>query len=234
MYKSISVSNLSQEIHNALNIIVGYAELQLISKELDLSDVHSFNKEVISASFRIRNITKALCDLIHIEQHGIVLNLDRCNLDDVIADSIFAAKLHANEKNVDIKSKISGLTAIADRTQLIQIIENLITYGIRHSRDDTYIQIEAHEISKNFVNISVTDNGYGIDGDAQADVFKLFARTNNLYANHTTGLGVGLALARALIGNMNGSINFVSNKGIGTTFTLTLPNGTQEERQGYE
>jgi len=113
-------------------------------------------------------------------------------------------------------------TLTADRSQMIQLFQNLISNSIRYRKKDArvQIQIEVTEQDKEFW-FHVSDNGIGIDPDHHDRIFTIFQRL------HTTkeyeGTGLGLAICKKIVERHWGSISVESTPGKGTTFHIALP-----------
>jgi nitrogen fixation/metabolism regulation signal transduction histidine kinase len=108
-----------------------------------------------------------------------------------------------------------------DRNQLISVFNNLIKNAIQSTdeREDGKVEVKVFSIN-GVVKIQVTDNGKGIPEDQFEKVF-----VPN-FTTKTSGTGLGLAISKQIIENLNGDINFKSVFGNGTTFSVSLPIGT--------
>ncbi len=125
-----------------------------------------------------------------------------------------------NEDYIVFLADEEEIIAKFDRTQLIRVVTNLVKNGIQA------IPIESDkvpnvvvQVSKNTQNviISVSDNGIGISEDNKPRVFE------PKFTTKTSGMGLGLAMVKNIVENYNGSINFTSEFGKGTVFTVILP-----------
>jgi len=122
---------------------------------------------------------------------------------------------------VDMASE--PLWLYADLTRMAQVISNILNNAAKYTPPGGEISISAHKIGDH-VAIAVSDNGIGIPGDMQSEVFEMFTQVNNSLDRSQGGLGIGLSLARRLIEMHNGTINVRSaGDGKGSTFTITLP-----------
>ena len=111
---------------------------------------------------------------------------------------------------------------MGDRTQLVQLLLNLVGNGIKYCRDrEPRVHIEAQRDPQGWV-FSVADNGIGIDARHHEKIFEVFKRlhTQNEYA----GTGIGLAVCRRVVERHGGKIWITSVVGEGSTFHFTIPN----------
>ena len=105
-----------------------------------------------------------------------------------------------------------------DRTQLIRVVTNLVKNAIQAIPDDREPKIEVNVASdEDCVNIIISDNGQGISEANKAKVFE------PKFTTKSSGMGLGLAMVKNIVETYNGSITFISEKGIGTTFKVTFP-----------
>jgi light-regulated signal transduction histidine kinase (bacteriophytochrome) len=132
-------------------------------------------------------------------------------------------------RNLDIAVKESGAyiscdelpTVVADRSQMTQLLQNLIDNAIKYRRDEMpYIEVSA--VKKGGVWLfSVKDNGVGIPRIMGEKVFELFQR--GFTQEQVPGTGIGLAIAKKIVERHGGRIWFESEEGRGTTFFFTVP-----------
>lgn len=124
-----------------------------------------------------------------------------------------------NEEYITFIAEEEEIIAKFDRTQLIRVVTNLIKNGIQSIPDDAEDpKIIVHVSSLDgMVKITVKDNGIGISEDNKSKVFE------PKFTTKTSGMGLGLAMVKNIVETYNGTINFISEKGKGTTFTVTFP-----------
>jgi len=154
--------------------------------------------------------------------------------------SNFARMPEANFEKVDVASKLYSVVLLfmnnfdhiqidyigeekevfvyADQEQLVQVFNNLLKNAIQAIPDerDGEIHVDLHE-NKDEVIIEITDNGVGIDTDIQD---KLYVPN---FTTKSTGMGLGLAIAKNIIELSGGTISFTTSLNESTTFILKLP-----------
>jgi signal transduction histidine kinase len=110
----------------------------------------------------------------------------------------------------------------ADRDKIGQVIHNLISNAVKYSQPRSTIYVACVR-SNGMVQVSVKDQGMGINPD---DLSKIFDRYYRVEGNHMTtisGFGIGLYLCREIIHRHHGEISAESDFGKGSTFTFSLP-----------
>lgn len=124
-----------------------------------------------------------------------------------------------NEEYIQFKSDEKEIITIMDRTQLIRIITNLVKNAIQaipENQLEKSILVEVKQVENN-VNITVKDNGIGIEQENIERIFEPKFTTKN------SGMGLGLGIIKNIIENYKGTITFETEFGKGTTFTVSLP-----------
>lgn len=146
-------------------------------------------------------------------------NKTRLRLADLI-DEIASLLERPAEVQVTVQPDCPPLTT--DRTLLKQILQNLITNGIKFNRrSPKRIRIGWQTIPPNKVEIFVRDNGIGIAKQYHAQVFRIFQRLHT--AKEFPGTGIGLAIVNKAAGKLDGSVRLESDPGKGSTFYVRLP-----------
>ncbi len=120
--------------------------------------------------------------------------------------------------HISFKSSSKKIQANFDRTQLIRVITNLLKNAFQAIPEDRKPEISVNISEKDDnVNISISDNGYGI---SKTDTEKIFEPS---FTTKSSGMGLGLSMIKNIISAYNGSITFTSKSNEGTTFNITFP-----------
>jgi light-regulated signal transduction histidine kinase (bacteriophytochrome) len=160
-------------------------------------------------------------DLLQLSRIGSTENqfveVDLNHLTKIVLDSMHMA-VDENKSAVSVGS----LPAVrGDGLQLAQVLQNLISNGIKfHGPEPPRIDISAREGTKEWI-ISVKDSGIGIDPEYADKLFKMFSRLHT--KEEYPGTGLGLAISKKIVERHGGRIWFESEPGRGTTFFFTLP-----------
>jgi signal transduction histidine kinase len=109
------------------------------------------------------------------------------------------------------------------KTQLTNAMCNLIDNAVKYSKKKPELSIRTYNIDQNLI-IMVSDKGIGIEKEYQKKVFDTFFRVPTGDLHDVKGFGLGLAYIKKIIELHEGTIELQSEKGMGTTFTITLPN----------
>jgi len=122
------------------------------------------------------------------------------------------------ERNIAFAKADQEIRAKFDRTQLIRVVTNLVKNAIQATKniESPKILVDVQTIGSD-VHITVSDNGIGITEENKPKIFE------PKFTTKTSGMGLGLAMVKNIMETYNGSINFTSQEGKGTVFTVTFP-----------
>jgi len=114
-----------------------------------------------------------------------------------------------------------------DASRIIQVLANLLSNAAKFSPADASVVI-GMVVAGPSVRIAVTDQGPGIPREFRSRMFQRFSQADGSDSRRKGGTGLGLSIAKALIERMGGMINYESEPGIATTFTVELPVALEE------
>lgn len=223
--KTEFLANMSHELRTPLNSVIGFSDLLLTGVGGDLTDKQLHYLSNISNSGKhLLNIINEILDISKIESGEIILNKEKLLLAEVYEDIYPALKQLADNKNIDINisNEPKDACVFADRVKLKQIFYNLVTNAIKFTENGGAVVIDSHIVGK-FVNISVIDNGIGIDDEDMKKLFKPFVQLDSSHSRKYEGTGLGLALSKELVELHGGTIWAESEPDNGSTFTFTIP-----------
>lgn len=137
-------------------------------------------------------------------------------IDKIVHDVLLYYKSTNTEVVVENVNNVLG-----DKTMFYEVLLNVVGNAVKYSSQEQNPTIKiSSEIDDEHVIFKVKDNGIGIKEEDHGKMFKLFSRMSN--TGNISGNGVGLSIAHRMMNRMNGSINFDSKIGEGTTFVLTF------------
>jgi signal transduction histidine kinase len=178
---------------------------------------------------RLYTLISDLLDVTRIEIGMLKLTKDDFNLIDITREAVndIKRKTYPSTKNnarVKVKPKIKlihpshPIIINADKHRITQVLFNLLENAIKFTNSGT-IMVSIKPDVKNFVIISVKDNGKGIDTRIQPKLFEKFTTMSD------AGIGLGLFISKKIISAHGGSISGKNNENArGATFSFTLPN----------
>lgn len=224
--KSEFLSKMSHELRTPLNAILGFSQVLELDEDFLQSPNATFIDEIRTAGEHLLTLINEVLDLSKIEAGKIDVNMESINFGDIIRECYALIKPLAKEKKVNLLplNKVSDKQFIyADRTLIKQIFINLLSNAVKYNQENGTVRVNA-VIDGEQVKITVADDGVGIREDKQQYMFQPFNRLG-IESTNIEGTGMGLVITRHLILLMNGEIEFESEFGKGTEFTLTFKPG---------
>ncbi len=210
-------AGIAHEIGNPLSSIEGYIELLKRDDITNDEQKKEFFNKILRETQRIDKIIRTLLDYVRPRDYMS----QKINPNDVIKSSMKIIKSQGILKNIEMKQELCNSlpTVNADPHQLSQVIINLILNSKDALGNDGQITITT-KINSNYSEILLHDNGSGIPEEIKSKIFDPFFTTKE----PGKGTGLGLSICKRIVENFEGTIEFESKSGIGTTFIISLPN----------
>jgi len=222
--KSEFLANVSHELRTPLSAIIGFSQILLDGidgpvNEEQKQDISQVNKSGQSLLALINQIL----DLSKIEAGKMELTLERVDLPALISSVLDSISPLAQAKGLQIDTRFApGLPALeADAGRLKQIVINLLSNAVKFT-ERGHIEILAQP-SGRMVRIAVKDTGIGISAESQKVIFEEFVQGDGSSTRRHGGTGLGLSIVRRLVEMHGGAITVLSEPGLGSTFTFTVP-----------
>jgi PAS domain S-box-containing protein len=178
---------------------------------------------------QMAHLVRLVDDLLEVSRitHGrLELILERVKLADVLARAVESSRIFIEAKGheliVDVRAGDAEVAGDADR--LVQVFSNLLSNSAKYTQPKGRITMTLDRSGCEAV-VTVQDTGIGIPEEALEDVFQMFSQVKaSRDRSGREGLGIGLSLARTLLGMQKGTISaFSEGPGKGSTFTVRLP-----------
>ncbi|MBQ9781700.1 MAG: HAMP domain-containing histidine kinase [Clostridia bacterium] len=223
--KTDFISNVSHEIKTPLFVIQNYATL-IQDEKLDSETRKSYAKTLISASKRITDLITNILKLNKLENQEIQEKHETFNLTDALLESVVEFEPLIEKKNLLLDCDFDDVTIYSSKSLLEIVWNNLISNAIKFTNEGGNIQILLKKKGKN-VEISVKDNGVGINSETGEKIFEKFYQGDTSHS--TQGNGLGLALVKKVIDILGGEISVQSELNKGSTFTILLKDVVYED-----
>jgi two-component system, OmpR family, sensor histidine kinase VicK len=220
------ISVAAHELQTPLQSILGMSEI--IESALEGRDRGSVNAQdvrMISRNARrLDRLMQDILDIARIESGSLQIRKRQFNLKDVIlplADDfrkqINSLRPEDNNVQIIVSQPEKDIILYADKERITQVLSNLLTNAVKFTHSGT-ISIRAERLEREYVSISITDTGSGIDSSIMPKLFSKFATKSN------KGTGLGLYISKAIVEAHGGKIWAENNKdGRGAKFTFMLP-----------
>ena len=226
--KTAFLSNMSHEIRTPMNAIIGMDALALNEPDLPESAREYLEKIGDSAQILLSLINDIL-DMSKIEAGKMVLKQEEFSIFELIDQINAVIGGQCKEKELIYECSISEKMKecyVGDQTKLRQILINILGNAVKFTNKGGKVNFSAEKTAgfegKSTLRFVISDTGVGINKDYLPKIFETFSQENADSFNKYGSSGLGLTITKNLVDMMNGQIDVESEKGVGTTFTVTV------------
>ncbi len=227
--KSHFISNITNEIVNPFTSILGLSKSILTVEKQDWKKVVSMvaliHNEAFNLDFQLKNIFTAA----KIEAGEISPNISKVNVRSLAQSVIDSFSVVARKMGIEIEFDYQiefgfgkNFYYKTDSEKLKQILNNILNNAIKYSYKDSRVILKMW-MEDDVMYVSIQDFGTGISEKNQNIIFERFKRLDTGINSINQGHGLGLSITKALLDVLGGTIDIKSQKGEGTTFTVSIP-----------
>jgi PAS domain S-box-containing protein len=222
------LAGMSHELRTPLNAIIGFTGTMLMKLPGPINAEQERQLHTIQGSARhLLSLINDLLDLTKIESGKVELNFLPLQCRPLIEEVLQLFRQPAQQKGLALifDCALQDVALMTDRRALQQILMNLINNAIKftvHGEVRVGLDVVRRD-GEARAAISVRDTGPGIAPEQQGRLFQAFAQLDASATRPHEGTGLGLHLSQKLAGLLRGQIEFESQYGVGSTFTLVLP-----------
>jgi signal transduction histidine kinase len=216
----------AHDLRNPLASIRGFSELLLSDDMGSLTeDQHEFIKTIHSLSQDMLNLVNDLLDVSVIESGKLELKRQPGSLKVLIEERIHINSILAKNKQMKLHESLATVPEVSfDYSRIAQVVDNLISNAIKYSPSGSNIFVSLNQQGMK-AQISVRDEGPGIEPEEQKRLFGEFQRLSTKPTGGEKSTGLGLSIVKKIVEAHNGTTAVESQPGAGSTFTFILPIG---------
>jgi signal transduction histidine kinase len=220
---------MSHEIRTPLTSIIGFAEVlgeEVTGRKGEMASL------IQRSGMRLKQTLTSVLDLAQLESDEVRLTPECLDLTDQIQDTVALLRPQAETKELALQLNLpdAAVEAVIDEAAFDRVLTNLLTNAIKFTEEGRVtVSLQADSQS---VELTVADTGIGIDDSALQRIFEAFQQESKGTTRNHEGIGLGLTITQRLVDLMGGDLHVDSEKGEGTTVTVTLPRFAEEAPPG--
>jgi signal transduction histidine kinase len=223
-HKSEFLANMSHELRTPMNAIIGFTRLVMRrSKDVLVPRQYENLEKILVSAEHLLSLINDVLDLAKVEAGRTEVYPVEFVLGPMLAECLHTVEPVLKSEQVRLVQEVAAdlPTLYTDRDKVKQILMNLLSNAVKFTHAGT-ITLTARSY-KGTIAIAVADTGIGIPETALAHIFEEFRQVDSSTTREYGGTGLGLAISRQFARLMGGDITVQSAVGVGSTFTLTLP-----------
>ncbi len=218
-------SIISHDLKNSFTSLQMGTELLSDIEELDKKEISMIANEIKISVENLYRFLENLLEWARIQIGRIHHNPQQFDISRMISEVLEISKAKAKIKDIELSSIIGRCTVFADKNMVYSVLQNLISNAIKFTNSGGEIAI-SNTIADNNVQITVSDNGIGLNNDQLEKLFKVDEIQSRPGTNNEKGTGFGLVLCKEFIEKNNGRIWIESKFEKGTSVHFSLPKGS--------
>jgi len=222
--KSAFLANMSHEIRTPLTAIIGFAEVigEQVGED-EKGPVPRFTRLIERSGHRLLKTLNGVLNLSKLEAGEIDLQLEPINLAAEVAEVAEEFRAQAKTAEIDLRVRTGSATwARADAGFVQIVLRNLVSNAVKYTRAGGTVQVRVAE-DEEAATLEVEDTGIGMDPARAEELFEPFRQASEGLEREYEGTGLGLAVTREAVDQMDGTIEVETQKGEGSRFTVRLP-----------
>ena len=244
-------TNISHEFRTPLTLIINPIQELIDSKEVSFSEETQYKHHIIYKNAeRLSRLINELMDFRKLQSNKFRLQINQFNLIENTKNilSFFNEESKRRAIRLDLKFKNKNLNIWADRGILEKVLFNLLSNAFKVTPNDGRIQVRISQPEKKIlpliskenpasvIELSIKDNGPGIDQKDYKKIFKRFYQVSELNKSYYGSTGIGLEMVKNFVELHKGKIEVESELGKGSIFKIILPYGKEyfQESQLFE
>jgi len=221
--RSAILDSVTHEFRTPLTSIKASITSLLSNTVLNADDRLELMTVINEESDRLNRLVGEAAEVAQLESHEFQLDLQDCRVIDLVQAAVDDVKQVMGKHTVEVRVP-EDITVRLDPDRMKEVLVQLLENAAKYSPSDSRIYVTAEILKKETTNfeLSVADQGLGIDDMEQALIFQKFYRGKN-QRYRVQGTGMGLAIVKAIVEAHGGKISVTSQLGRGSVFHIVLP-----------
>ncbi len=215
------ITDSSHELKTPLTSLRSEIEVALRNKKMSVTDTRKILESNLEEVLSLQILSDNLLELAENGSSRKNSDFKEISILSCVDAAIKKVENLAKEKQIKIENKIEDIKIKGVRDMLAEVFVILLDNAIKYSKKNGKVEI-ASKVSDKNIEVSVTDNGIGIESEDLPHIFDRFYRADKS-RSFVSGYGLGLSIAKKIIESHNGKVEVSSILSKQTTFTVNLP-----------
>lgn len=224
--KSEFLANMSHELRTPLNSIIGFSEIikNEVFGPIEQKSYWEYAKHINESGQSLLRVINEILDISRIEAGDRMLNEEMVDITDIIDESLelLGSKIENNKMHI-LNSLEDVPRVVGEELAIKQIFMNLLSNAIKFTPNGGRVTLSYEVDTHGELQVLVTDTGIGLDDHEIEKALSAFGQIDSEMSRSGAGTGLGLTLVNALIKMHGGRLDLFSQKGVGTTASITFP-----------
>jgi PAS domain S-box-containing protein len=225
--KASFLAIMNHELRTPLNAIIGFSDLMRseIYGPLANTKYSEYVREINEAGQALLEIVNSMLELTQLSSGKRTVQIEPLTFEQLHKPAMrgLEGAVETRALRLDIVPDSGDCVMAGDRSCMVRVLHNVLDNACKFNRKDGMVTLRLERrAEQGTVAIAIEDTGSGIPAEKLAEIAKPFTQIGS-YTRHVNGIGIGLAIAKALLGAMSGSMEIESEVGRGTCVRLVLP-----------
>ena len=240
--KTAFLSNMSHEIRTPMNAIIGLDNIALNDPDIP-EKTREYLEKIGASAEHLLHLINDILDMSRIESGRMILKNEEFPFSELLetVNTMFSGQ--CADKGLDYQCHIIGDVDhyyVGDKMKLRQVLINILGNAVKFTPEGGKVDLTVERIAKfekqSTLCFTIADTGIGMSKDYLPKLFETFTQEDSSMTNKYGSSGLGMAITKSIVEMMNGSIEVESEKGVGSTFyvTVTLLNAADHKNADTE
>lgn len=221
--KDETLAMVAHDLKNPASTIKNFVEL-LESYDLSAQEQQDVLTGLIETSSRLVRLADEFSHVLTEEYVQLDLKKQKSNIKEIVESIVKVNRVKASKKNIEIRlyQPEEIIEMEVDAEKIKEVVDNFVGNAVKFCPEKSKIEIVT-QLEKNSLTIEVKDNGFGLTEDEIKHAFEKGTKLSNKPTGDETSSGLGLWIAKKIVEEHNGRVWVKSKKGLGATFSFTIP-----------
>ena len=235
--KTAFLSNMSHEIRTPMNAIIGLNNIAMNDPETS-DKTREYLEKIGSSAKHLLSIINDILDMSRIESGRMIIKNEEFSFSKALEQVNTMISGQCRDKGLHYECRVKGLLDdyyIGDDMKLRQVMINILGNAVKFTEPGGTVRFSIEETARIGQNatlrFTISDNGIGMSREYLPHLFETFSQEDSSSTSKYGSTGLGMPITKSIVEMMNGRIEVESEKGVGTTFTVTVSLKTSERKK---